>query len=657
VTARTTTRLPRAALLVLTLGAVLYALKVELALPLGVVGDWLFTAVEVAAALLVWWRAATGRDRGPWAALALYATFWVLADLTWTLHYDKLDEPPFPNWSDPLYLVSYVCAYVGMVGLLRRRTGAARPSLWLDGLVAGLALSAMCAAAFLGPVFSSAEGTAAANAVTLAYPVLDLLLMCVVGIAFGVCGWRPGPAWTVLGLSLAISAVGDAAYSWQEAVGSYTDASWVNTTWPASLVLLAWAAWTSPSRRSGARDGEALFAVPAFFATASLLMLVWSQFDTVNLAATMAAAGSIATAGLRAWLTHRENVALLGRSRREALEDGLTGLPNRRKLMVDLQRLLGAGHPSTLAFFDLDGFKAYNDDFGHGAGDALLARLASGLGVAVAGVGAAYRLGGDEFCVLFDDAVTREDPRLLAAVAALSEDGEGFAIASSYGLVTLPQEAPSASAALQLADERMYGHKGSRRGSPGSQGRDLLMQVLREREPELEEHVDDVGTLALAVGRELGLDVEALDEIARGAELHDIGKIAVPEKILHKPGPLDAEEWRLMREHTVVGERILSAAPALRPVGRLVRSSHERWDGGGYPDGLAGERIPLGARIIAVCDAFDAMRQARPYAPSMTEQDALAEVRRCAGTQFDPRVVDAFARVMAAGAGARLRVA
>jgi len=161
----------------------------------------------------------------------------------------------------------------------------------------------------------------------------------------------------------------------------------------------------------------------------------------------------------------------------------------------------------------------------------------------------------------------------------------------------------------------------------------------------------------VAVGRELGLGPEALDEIARGAELHDVGKVAVPEAILGKPGPLDEAEWQIMRQHTVIGERILAAAPALRPVARLVRSSHERWDGSGYPDGLVGERIPLGARIITVCDAFDAMRQARPYAASMTEAQALAELHRCAGTQFDPRVVDAFAAVLAQGAGELLRVA
>jgi HD-GYP domain-containing protein (c-di-GMP phosphodiesterase class II) len=203
----------------------------------------------------------------------------------------------------------------------------------------------------------------------------------------------------------------------------------------------------------------------------------------------------------------------------------------------------------------------------------------------------------------------------------------------------------------------MYGHKSSQRGSPGSQGRDLLMQVLREREPELEEHVDDVGLLALAVGRRLGLGVEALDEIARAAELHDVGKIAVPEAILRKPGPLDDAEWEVMRQHTIIGERILAAAPSLRPVGRLVRASHERWDGNGYPDGLAGERIPLGARIIAVCDAFDAMRQARPYAASLSEDEALAELHRCSGTQFDPWVVKVFTAVLADGAGITLRVA
>jgi HD-GYP domain-containing protein (c-di-GMP phosphodiesterase class II) len=139
---------------------------------------------------------------------------------------------------------------------------------------------------------------------------------------------------------------------------------------------------------------------------------------------------------------------------------------------------------------------------------------------------------------------------------------------------------------------------------------------------------------------------EQLDEVTRAAELHDIGKVAIPDTILAKPGPLDATEWSFVRQHTIIGERILLAAPALRPVARLVRSSHERWDGAGYPDGLAGEEIPLGARIVAVCDAFEAMTSDQPYRNRLDVSAAVAELRRCAGTQFDPQVVDVFTRVL-----------
>jgi diguanylate cyclase (GGDEF)-like protein len=653
----------RLALGLLGIGLAVYLVRTVVGLRAGLAAgaadDWLYSAIQLLATALIWWRVvSSGTDRGAWAALAGFATLWTVGDLGWTLSAEGQGGLPFPDWTDAFYLAAYVCAYVGMVLLLRARARGIRTSVWLDGLVGGFALGALCAAVFLEPVLGAAAGSGAEGAVTLAYPVLDVALLCVVGVAFGVGDWRPGPQWIALGLAMTVCAVGDAAYSWQQAIGDYTALSWVNGLWPTALALLAAAAWLPESRRE-ARLVDGAFAVPAFFAAVSLGVLVWSQFHDIGGLAVVAAAASLVAVGLRAWLTHRENVTLLRQSRQEALEDGLTGLANRRRLMLDLARTLrdGEEEPATLVFFDLDGFKGYNDNFGHGAGDALLARLATALSDSITGVGTAYRLGGDEFCVLFDGDVPRTDGAVGRAAAALAEIGEGFSITSSYGLVSLPREATTPSTALQLADDRMYGHKGSQRGSPSSQGRDLLMQVLREREPELEEHVDDVGLLALAVGRRLGLDREALDEIARAAELHDVGKIAVPEAILRKPGPLDDAEWEVMRQHTIVGERILAAAPSLRPVARLVRSSHERWDGNGYPDGLAGERIPLGARIIAVCDAFDAMRQARPYAASLSEEEALVELRRCCGTQFDPWVVEVFAAVLADGAGITLRVA
>jgi two-component system, cell cycle response regulator len=168
---------------------------------------------------------------------------------------------------------------------------------------------------------------------------------------------------------------------------------------------------------------------------------------------------------------------------------------------------------------------------------------------------------------------------------------------------------------------------------------------MAEREPDLDQHNNGVAELAETVGRAMGLDAEALDVLVRAAELHDVGKVAVPDGILYKPGPLDEREWAVMRQHTVAGERILGASESMRPVARVVRASHERYDGTGYPDALTGEEIPLEARIVTVCDAYDAMLSRRPYKEPISSDNALAELRRCAGTQFDPLVVETLTQL------------
>src|SRR3712207_6840680 len=210
----------------------------------------------------------------------------------------------------------------------------------------------------------------------------------------------------------------------------------------------------------------------------------------------------------------------------------------------------------------------------------------------------------------------------------------------------IPADATTAVGVLQLADERLYAQKARRRRFTVSrQTTSALLQALQEREPELRDHLDDVADLARMVAQDLGLRGAEVAEVVRAAELHDVGKVAVPDAILNKPGPLNEVEWGFMREHTIVGDRILSAAPALQGVARLVRSSHERYDGRGYPDRLMGEEIPLGARIVAVCDAFHAMTTDRPYREAITREQALAELQREAGRQFDPMVVESFTRL------------
>jgi diguanylate cyclase (GGDEF)-like protein/putative nucleotidyltransferase with HDIG domain len=362
--------------------------------------------------------------------------------------------------------------------------------------------------------------------------------------------------------------------------------------------------------------------------------------------------GALAIAVLLLGLVLTAGGLVAVRAQRRSLEaaahtDSLTGLGNRRQLLADLEAALAraADSPKLLMLFDLDGFKSYNDTFGHLAGDALLHRLGQALAKDVAPHGAAYRLGGDEFCVL---ASAHEAETIRhAAPSALAERGEGFEVTASHGAVLLPTEASEASEALRLADERMYAQKHVGRPTAVSQSKDVLLRVLAERHPDVDAHSSSVARLAEAVARHLGLADHEAERVRVAAELHDIGKVGIPDTILHKRGPLNEDEWAFMRRHTIIGERILTAAPSLEPVARIVRASHERLDGRGYPDGLAGEDIPLAARIVFVCDSFDAMTSDRPYAKGRSAEVAIAELRRCAGAQYDPAVVEAFAAVHA----------
>jgi two-component system, cell cycle response regulator len=341
--------------------------------------------------------------------------------------------------------------------------------------------------------------------------------------------------------------------------------------------------------------------------------------------------------------------------RSEATIDPLTGLANRRQLAQDLDSVWSqatAERPVRLLLFDLDGFKAYNDNFGHLGGDLLLTRLASAFKRAVGAGGCAYRLGGDEFCaLLWSDS---GEAMIGDCLQALSAEGDGFSITSSFGSVTLPEEAPDPRLALQLADERMYANKDTSRASAGRQTRDLALQILAAHEPVLHTHSSHVAELTAGVARRMRLTGADLADAVRAAELHDIGKVAMPYSLLHKAGPLDDHEWKLMRHHTLIGASILSAAPALARVSEIVGASHERYDGSGYPRGLAGTQIPLASQIVFVCDSFDAMISERPFGEAKSELAALRELRKCAGSQFDPRVIDAFIAEHAARRAARL---
>ncbi|MDX6548365.1 MAG: hypothetical protein QOG33_1915 [Gaiellales bacterium] len=332
------------------------------------------------------------------------------------------------------------------------------------------------------------------------------------------------------------------------------------------------------------------------------------------------------------------------RSYLDATTDALTGLGNRRKLFADV--MVGDSDEAEtriVGIFDLDGFKSYNDTFGHPAGDALLARLGGRLSATVGDRGSAYRIGGDEFVVIAP--ALDAEPLLAAAQAALSEKGEAFEIGCSLGS-SLISAGSTLDDALHVADQRLYTNKRTVHAGLHSEAKDALLQVLAEQDAGLVSHLGHVALLAEATAIGLGLSTEEAQLARLAAQLHDVGKAAIPSSILEKPGPLDAHERSLIELHTVIGERILAAAPTLLSIAPIVRATHERLDGTGYPDGLRLDQIPICSRIIAVVDAYDAMTNDRTYRPAMSAASALAELRKNSGTQFEPRIVDALARAL-----------
>jgi two-component system cell cycle response regulator len=614
--------------------------------------QWVYDAVAVFGMVLCTWRAIrVDHERAVWSLIAVGFLFQVAGNEVYTGLYGA-GAAPFPSPADALWLACYV-PMTAALALRIRAAGGAHGVVILDVLIAIGALGSISAAFVVDAILAGGSSSTAALLTSLAYPVADLVLAALVLHLAAASGWRLGRATTVLAVCFLYWAVTDTLYAYQTVQETYIGGGLLDLGWVAPFALFGVAAWMRPNPAAVRQTpGLRALAVPAGFAVVALVMVVYSATAEVTVVSLALAAGALVGVIARFVMTYRSYLVVLGVTEREATTDALTGLGNRRALGVDLEAATASGDDALLLIFDLNGFKRYNDSFGHPAGDALLQRLGGCLRDAVGTAGTVYRMGGDEFCVLLGaDAGERA---VSAAGAALSERGEGFAISASQGSVAIPAEAISGAEALRIADQRMYQDKRSVHGQAGEQATHALLRVLAERHPDVGDHSHGVADLAEAVARHMGCDEEQAREVRAGAELHDIGKAAIPDAILSKPGPLDEGEWAFMRRHTLIGERIVASAHALTNVSKLVRSSHERWDGSGYPDGLAGDAIPLGARIIFICDAFDAMLADRPYSAGLEFEPALAELERCAGGQFDPQVVDAFVTVSRARAASPL---
>jgi diguanylate cyclase (GGDEF)-like protein/putative nucleotidyltransferase with HDIG domain len=393
---------------------------------------------------------------------------------------------------------------------------------------------------------------------------------------------------------------------------------------------------------------------------ALMLVVLWQRSPSLS----VALVGPLLAIALYQRSTYR---AL--RAMRLALTDPLTGLGNHRAFYDRLQRELATTEvehvPLTLCLLDIDDFKRrVNDRFGHPAGDRVLAQVASRL----AQHGESFRLGGDEFALLLpghnEDAAIAVASAIVERIEALRVDDVG-SVTVSAGVATFPSQASAPDELVRVADSALYWAKehGKNRvrlyrpdvvelaelkrlaAGPDRAARyraaASLAQAVDARDTYTGSHSERVADLAARIAERLGCDGEHVELTRLAGSLHDLGKLAIPEEILRKPGPLTDAERLVLERHPQIGFRMLDSL-GVDPVAEWVLHHHERWDGAGYPDGLAGDEIPLGARIILVADAFDAMTSDRVYRPRRSVGDALVELERCAGTQFDPSVVAAL---------------
>jgi diguanylate cyclase (GGDEF)-like protein len=331
----------------------------------------------------------------------------------------------------------------------------------------------------------------------------------------------------------------------------------------------------------------------------------------------------------------------------------------RTQLDLDVARSQRYGRPLAVALLDIDGFRAINLNHGYGVGDEVLATIGNVISDEMRVHDLACRVGADEFGLLLPEtsaqAAQQAIERLLMRLENVSA-GPVSGLTMSVGVAGLEAKQSSeqvlSAAGEALKQARIAGgsqvvvYDGRVAEQTGNPAHDdvvvALASALQERDQYTGDHSESVVDMAARVAEAMALDTEEIARIRMGALLHDIGKVGIPDDVLHKPGPLDDKEWELMRQHPVIGERILRMIPGLGPIARIVRHEHERWDGGGYPDGISGTEIPIGSRVILACDAYHAMTSDRPYRQAMSHADAMAELGRHSGTQFDPEVVQAL---------------
>ena len=444
------------------------------------IGGPLYDAVVLGAGVACLIRASDyRREHAAWLLIGLAILSWGAAEVYWTAFIEGNPSAPYPSPADVGYLAFYPLAYAGLAMLVRARAHEINWRLWMDGLIAALGTAALGTAFVFDFVAKSATGTTLEVVTTLSYPLGDIAMLSMVVGVIALTGWRPGRTWSLLLAGLAALVIADIAFTLQSTDATLPGGEWIDPIYLIAAVCLGAAVWQPTEAAeitSSQGEGRREIVVPAVFAAVMIGLFAMQYYSATGGLSTVLWAATMSAVIVRLAMSDRENKALL----EQVQTDPLTGLGNRGRMQLDLERLCelaSEAHPISLLFLDLNGFKHFNDTRGHPAGDEALTRLGRRLREAVARDGTAYRVGGDEFCVLLTCGKEHFDAATKRAAQALTESGPGYEITASWGAAMVPGEADSPTAVLQLADVRMYAQKESRRVAHGRDGLDETVKV------------------------------------------------------------------------------------------------------------------------------------------------------------------------------------
>jgi diguanylate cyclase (GGDEF)-like protein len=662
--------------------------------------------VAVAAAVLAGFAAtrSASRIRLSWGLIAAGLAVWAASEALWSFYELILNQNvPFPSIADIGYLgaVPLLLAGVVLLGSGSRIVTGLRTTL--DGIAIVLAGSVLVWHEILLPMYSDSTATGVEKVVGGAYPLGDLVLFF--GLVLLLSRNRGGRAGAVLWLfsgGMAMMLTADIAFAYLSLSDSYVSGSTIDLGWIYGYLMIGYSAALAASSRtgvaiSGARESRAPAAwrqlMPLALPVVMFAQLFIVGFDSpltdditsvvlsgLVLGAVFLRAAVVLTDNLR--LTHRllearaeleKRVEQLKRANRKlkllSATDDLTGLANHRALMEafgeSVTHSAELDQPLAIMLIDIDNFKLFNDTHGHAEGDRVLKQLARVMKKAFKKGDLFGRYGGDEFMAIMpgtgrEEAVASAD-RLLEAAGSVGFQiggGKTVPLAMSIGLAVCPDDSSQGEELLAYADASLYEAKQARGNNvvvAHAKSKDGLFEkrtalgvlealvlAVDRKDSYTHAHSQRNAELAVKLGRAVGMSEAGLAALRIAGLLHDVGKIGIPDEILQKPGPLTIAEHAVMREHVSLSNLIIHGVPNLQDVSDAVYCHHERWDGKGYPRGLKGKEIPLPGRIMAVVDAYSAMTMDRPYRKALSHDDAIEELRRCSGAQFDPRLVTEF---------------